>query len=81
MSAERIIGADLTSIQGQYGSRFRNQTGTPLRTPHTPVTNFYLLPSLRLYTKTTRHKDTFLSKVAALMDSETMDAEWQERKK
>lgn len=70
-SAERIIRADLTSFQGQYRSRVRNQTGTSLWTPHTPVTNFYLLPSLRQNcTPRPRHKDTFLSKVAALMDSE-----------
>ena len=63
-SAERIIGADLPTIQDLYTSRARKRAGKIIADPSHPGHNlFQLLPSGRryrsLHTKTTRHRISF----------------------
>lgn len=72
-SAERIIGADLPSIQDLYRSRVRKRAGTISADPSHPGHNlFEPLPSGRryraLYANTKRHKDTFYPQAVTLIN-------------
>ena len=74
-SAEKIIGADLPTIQDLYSSRVRKrQAGKITADPSHPGYNlFQLRPSGRryrtLYTKTTRHRNSFCPPAVTLMNS------------
>ena len=73
-SAERIIGADLPTIQDLYNIRARKRAGKIIADPSHPGHNlFQLLPSGRryrsLHTKTTRHRNSFFPLAVTLMNS------------
>ncbi|XP_048106307.1 uncharacterized protein LOC125299187 isoform X3 [Alosa alosa] len=73
--AERIIGADLPSIQDLYRSRVRKRAAKISADPSHPGHKlFNLLPSGRryraLFTKTSRHKDSFFPQAATLLNAE-----------
>ena len=73
-SAERIIGADLPTIQDLYNIRARKRAGKIIADPSHPGHNlFQLLPSGRryrsLHTKTTWHRNSFFPLAVTLMNS------------
>ncbi|KAJ8375448.1 hypothetical protein SKAU_G00060280 [Synaphobranchus kaupii] len=73
-TAEKIIGANLPSIQDLYISRVRKRAGNITADPSHPGHNlFQLLPSGRryraLYAKTTRHKNSFFPQAVTLMNT------------
>ena len=76
-SAEMIIGAKLTTIQDPYTSRVRKWAGKITADPsHPGHILFQLLPSGRryrtLYTKTTRHRNSFFPLAVTLMNNKTL---------
>nr|XP_049618286.1 uncharacterized protein LOC125993625 isoform X3 [Syngnathus scovelli] len=73
-TAEKIIGINLPSIQDLYLSRTRKRASNISTDPsHPGCSLFELLPSGRryraLYTKTSRHRDSFFPQAVALMNS------------
>ena len=73
-SAERIIGADLPTIQDLFTSKARKRAGKIIADPSHPGHNlFQLLPSGRryrtMYTKNTRHRNSFFPLAVTLMNS------------
>src|SRR4029434_1421348 len=72
-SAEKIIGANLPTIQDLYTSRVRKRAGKITADPSHPGHNlFQLLPSGRcyrtLFAKTTRHTNSFFPLAVSLMN-------------
>src|SRR4029434_507697 len=73
-SAEKIIGANLPTIQDLYTSRVRKRAGTINADPSHPGHKlFNLLPSGRryrsLFAKTSRHKNSFFPLAVSLLNN------------
>jgi len=76
-TAERIIGAELPSIQDLYWSRFRKRVVKISADPSHPGNKlFELLPSGRrykaLYAKTSRHKGSFYPQAVTLLNTQKL---------
>src|SRR4029434_3649124 len=72
-SAEKIIGANLPTIQGLYTSRVRKRAGKITADPLHPGHKLFKLPSGRrcrsLFAKTSRHKNCFFPLAVSLLSN------------